>query len=102
MVSVSCMSFYGLQCFDLCTSYRRSIHCLPCFGGMNWLLLAVIPKESYEEALEVSFNVSDKIIRRNDGDVCSVNQAVLTPYEVGSVVCVTMKIWTRMHICLQS
>jgi hypothetical protein len=53
-------------------------------------------------ALEVSLNVSDKIIRRNDGDVCSVNQAVLTPYEVGSVVRVTMKIWTWMHICLQS
>ena len=83
---------------------RRGIHCLPCVGGMRLASArqSFVKFETYEEALEVSFNVSDKIIRRNDGDVCSVNQAVLTPYEVGSVVCVTMKIWTRMHICLQS
>ena len=52
----------------------RGINCLPCVGGMRLASVrqSFVKFETYEEALEVSFNVSDKIIRRNDGDVCSV------------------------------
>ena len=74
------LSFNYFAMFLICVPRnRRGIHCLPCFGGKKlasaWQ--SFIMFESYEEALEVSFNVSDKIIRRNDGDVCSVKSGVV-------------------------